>query len=370
MAIGYIKRSNYAGGTMEVTHVHYIGMELPKPAKPAYFPVPAEVFLWFATFAVIVLSVMSALNICSNACSQASRYLLFGYDFGWFGVIYFSTLMAGLCLQHRFVWAERMIALLICAAAGAEMRFIWLQKFVVGRWCPLCLSIAVTVYTMTAVVLLNRWRIVPSRREKMKTYVRDFLVILIAIVLGLTGAILGTKKEAGAAEMNLFLGKSDSSTVVYFVSDWFCPACRRSEPVIEQVYARVSEIAKVGFVDVPVHPETSNFTPYNLQFLAHEKGKYIQLRKALSELAKRTKTPSAEDVQKAIDPYGVKLHPMNYADIANGMSMNENVFETFEIRATPTVVVSNSRTGKHLNLVGEKEISYPAIAKAITEVGR
>jgi hypothetical protein len=355
---------------MHITDVTYIGMGVPKTTKTVCFPVTTEIFLCLAAVAGIILAVMSALNICSSACSEASRYSLFGQDFGWFGVVYFSALLGGLSVQHRFVWAGRIVILLIGAASGAEMRFIWLQKFVIGRWCPLCLSIAATVYTMTTVVLLNKWRIVQIRREKMKTYVRDFLVIMVTVVLGFAGAVLGAKKEASAAEMNLFLGKPDSSTVVYFVSDWFCPACRRSEPAIEQVYARVAEIAKIGFVDVPVHPETSNFTPYNLQFLMFEKAKYIQLRKALSELAKRTKTPSAEDVQKAIAPYGGKLHPMNYADIAYGMNWNENIFETFEIRATPTVVVSNTKTGKHVNLVGENEISYQAITRAIAAVER
>lgn len=204
----------------------------------------------------------------------------------------------------------------------------------------------------------------------MKAYMKSITTVMLAVLLGLTGAVLGVKNEAEAAELNMFLGNTSSTTVVYFVSDWFCPACRRTEPAIEKMYPKIALIAKVGFVDIPVHPETTNFTPYNTEFLVHEKGKYMQLRGALSELSKKTKTPSPEDVQKAIAPYGVKLRSMNYADIAFGMNWNENIYRTYEIKATPTVVVTNTKTGKHVNLEGREDISYEAIMKAIAETGK
>ena len=59
-----------------------------------------------------------------------------------------------------------------------------------------------------------------------------------------------------------------------------------------------------------------------------------------------------------VAPYGVKLRTMNYADIASGMNWNETINRTFDIKATPTVVVSNTKTGKHLNLVGREDINY------------
>lgn len=328
------------------------------------------VILCLTSIAGLVLSVMSALNICNSACSEASQYTIFGLDFGWFGVLYFSLLLTILALQHRFTWAGHILSLFIFAAAGAELRFVWLQKYVIGRWCPLCLSIAAIIYVMAFVALLNRRSMLLSRSNTMKEYVKRITVTLFVLAIGLIGAVLGVRKEAGAAELNMFLGKSDSPTVVYFVSDWFCPACRRTEPAIEKMYPKIAEITKVSFIDIPVHPETTNFTPYNTEFLVYEKGKYMQLRGALNELAKRTKTPSPEDVLKAITTYGVKLHSMNYADIASGMKWNENIYRTYEIKATPTVVVANEKTRKHVNLVGEKEISYEAIIKAIAETGK
>jgi thiol-disulfide isomerase/thioredoxin len=329
----------------------------------------AQIVLWLGAIAGLIFSVMSALNICTSACSEAALYTMFGLNFGWFGVIFFSVLIGTLALLHRFVWAEQLVILFVSAAAGAELRFIWLQKYVIGHWCPLCLSIAAAIYLMAIVLLLNKWYTMRSRRTTMITYMKYLTAVTLAAVIGLTGAVIGVKK-AEAAGLNMFLGKTDSHTVVYFVSDWFCPACRKTEPAIAKMYPKIAAIAKVGFIDIPVHPETTNFTPYNTQFLVFEKGKYIQLRGALADLAKKTKTPSTEDVQKAVAPYGVKLRSMNFADIESGMNRNENIFRTYEIKATPTVVVLNEKTGKHVNLVGENEIGYEAIIKAISETGK
>ena len=355
---------------MRITNIDFPRSALPESVKLGHFPLNATGVLWLGAIAGLILSVMSALNICNSACSEVALYTIFGLNLGWFGVIYFSVLIGALAIRSSFPRVEKLNILFVCAAAGAELRFIWLQKYVIGNWCPLCLSIAAVIYVMAIALMLNGWYKLHSRRTDMKAFIKSITTVMLAVVLGLSGAFLAIKKEATAAELNMFLGQASSSTVVYFVSDWFCPACRRAEPAIAKMYPKIAEIAKVGFVDIPVHPETSNFTPYNTEFLVYEKGKYIQLREALSELAKKTKTPSPEDVQKAIAPLGVKLRSMNYADIAAGMNWNEHIYRTYEIKATPTVVVSNAKTGKHVNLEGREDITYEAIIKAIAETGK
>jgi thiol-disulfide isomerase/thioredoxin len=318
----------------------------------------------------LVLSIVSMMNVCTNACSEVSLYKIFGVQFGWFGIMFFATLLGLLGLNSRFVWAGLLYVLLVFAATGAELRLIWLQKYVIGTWCPLCLAIASVVFLAFVVILFENRKSLPSETRKMKTFLMFTAVLAFSAVIGLSGAILGVKGQAEAQEPNLYLGKTDSATVVYFVSDWFCPACRKAEPIIEKLYPKIAEFAKVAFVDIPVHPETSNFTPYNLQFLLYDKEQYIQLRRALDQLAKKNAAPTAEDVQAAVAPYDVKLRNMSYAEILSGLKWNENVCRTFGIRATPTVVVSNAKTGKHVNLVGTNKISYEAILKAADEVGK
>ena len=320
--------------------------------------------LWLAVVAGVVLSVISVLKICSS-CSETAAFVIFGMNFGWFGVAFFVVLALFAALRRRFVWAERMVIILLFAAAGAESRFIWLQKYDIGQWCPICLGIAAAVGFGCCVKL---YELMGTKGVDMKFRAKLLLIVCLIAAVGLAGAFFGVKKESEAAELDPFLGRTKSSTVVYFVSDWFCPGCRKVEPVIEKMYPDIARLAKVGFVDFPIHKETLNFTPFNLQFLYFEKDKYIPLRKALGELALKTKNPTPEEVQAVVTPLGVKLRQVNYADILYGMQANLTVYRGFNLNSTPSVVVTSSKTKKTKVLVGDRQITEQAVKAAITEV--
>ena len=104
-------------------------------------------------------------------------------------------------------------------------------------------------------------------------------------------AVIGVHKEAESAVIDPFLGKTDSSVTVYFISDWFCPGCRKAEPEIERMYPAVAKLARVAFIDYPIHPETANFTPYNLQFLVYEKGEVPEAASCLVRTGIEDKNP-------------------------------------------------------------------------------
>jgi len=134
------------------------------------------------------------------------------------------------------------------------------------------------------------------------------------------------------------------------------------------MYPELAKSVKVGFVDFPIHKETLNFTPYNLQFLAFEKGKYISLRKALANLSLKNSNPSEADVKAAIAPLGVKLRQMNYSDTLYGMQFNLTVYRGYNVHSTPTVVVINAKTKKSKLLVGDVQINLAAVKAAIADV--
>jgi hypothetical protein len=326
-------------------------------------------FLWLAAVSGIILSIVSVLKICT-ACSETAAFTIFGMDFGWFGIGFFVSFAALLILRRWLVWADWLVISLLFSAAGAEARFIWLQKYVIGQWCPICLWIAATVYLGCVAKLFETLGNRTFKGVGMKSYFRFLIIILVLAAVGLTGAIFGVKKESEAAELDMFFGKTKSSTIVYFVSDWFCPGCRKLEPGIEKMFPEIARLAKVGFVDFPIHKETLNFTPFNLQFIYFEKDKYIPLRKALGELALKTKNPSPEEVQAAVAHLGVKLRQVNYADILYGMQANLTVYRGFDIKSTPSAIVTNTKTKKTKIFVGDRDITAQAIKAAISEVER
>jgi hypothetical protein len=326
----------------------------------------STVLVWATASAAIILSLMSLLDICTGGCKEAAKFSIFGISFGWFGIAFFGTAGIFFAISRRFPAAEIAFWAMVCAAAGAEARFIWLQKVVMKAWCPICLLLAATVFAAAAV---STARVVKKGGGgPMKSATRVLVASIVAMAIGFFGAAAGVRQEAQAAGPDYFLGKRDADVTVYFISDWFCPACRKVESTIERMYPEIAAVAKVAFVDFPVHPETSNFTPYNLQFLAFEKPKYIQLRKALNDLAVKTKTPTNEQVQAAVTPLGVVLRPLNFMDVMAGMKFNEGIYRGYGVGGTPAVVVVNEKTKKKVMLSGDRQITTSEVREALSKV--
>ena len=317
-----------------------------------------------AISAGLVLSIMYMFDVCTEACSEAASFKIFGLNFSLFGVFFFAAAFVIIAIRKHYTVANLLLLVLFFSAAGAELHFVWLQKYVIGKWCPICLSIATSVYCGCAVLLYET-----LRSGTMRNNLHRIFIMVAAMTIGVTTSILGVAKESPATP-DYFLGKKKSSVTVYFVSDWFCPACRKLEPKIDEIYSHVAKEARVAFIDFPIHPETNNYTPYNLQFLAFEKTKYPQLRAALADLAKKSKKPTPEQVQAAIDPLGVKLRPIDYADVLLGLQTNLATYRGFGVTATPTVVVENTKTRKYKLFVGDKQITLQAIKTAMVEVSK
>ena len=325
--------------------------------------------LWLSLLTGLGLSAFSLYKpeMCSS-CSETANYLLFGMDFGCFGIVFFVAAIFSVALRRRFTMFVPVATLLLFSAAGAEAHFIWIQKYEIGQWCPVCLFIASAVFIACAAMIWDTSNDLYAKGVYMKSKSIYFVFIAMFFLVGLGVSMVGVKKEAQAAGLDLFLGNKSAKVTVYFVSDWFCPACRRAEPVIEKIYPQIMKSAKISFVDFPIHNETLNFTPYNTQFLAFEKKKYISLRKALAELSQKSKNPTESEVGAAIEELGVKLRPMNSADTLFGMQANLIVYRGYNVQLTPTVVVVNEKTKKSKLLAGLTQINLEEVKKAISEM--
>lgn len=330
---------------------------------------PTSLLLLLAAVTGLGLSIASILQLCTDACSETAQYTLFGVDFGLFGILFFLALGMVVILRRRIPAISALCPLMLFGSAGAEAHFIWIQKYVIGAWCPLCLAIAGAVFTGVILVVIEQIRAVRAPGGTMKRMLATFALFLATSSLGLGVSIFGVSSDTASAAIDPYLGKSGSPVTVYFISDWFCPGCRKTETAIEHIYPEVARTARVAFIDYPIHPETSNFTPYNLQFLVHEKGKYLKLRRALSNLSLKTPTPSRDDVQAAVAPLGVTLRQINYADVSYGMQFNLTTYRGFGVKSTPSVVVHNAKAKKIRILEGTGGITPDNVRKALAEVG-
>jgi len=325
-----------------------------------------------------VLSVMSWRGICSDGCEETHLYRIFGLPLSPLGVGYFTLCGLAFLTRNRFRFSGFLIPLLLSGALGSEFVFIWIQKYLIGKWCPLCVGIALSVVTACVLIALERLPGVAiqirgaERNLVMKRLAGKTALILFAFLAGMGISAMGLSKPdafaAGLSVKSLAFGNTESSSEVYIVTDWFCPACRAAEPEILKGARKAMRQAKVVFVDYPIHPETLNYIPYNLSFILREKEKYFQIREALATLARKTKEPMPEDVQAAVSPLGVKYVPLNYADVLAGVQYFSTLVKKFKVPGTPSVVVRDSRTGKTTTLYGMSDITSENILKTLAEV--
>ncbi len=117
-----------------------------------------SVVLWLAASTGLIVAVFSVIQeMClASACRDTVGFTLFGVDMGWFGIAYFSAILILLWLQRKFVLLEQILAASIFAGIGAEFRLLWIQKNVIGSWCPLCVTICCALFIAAAALLIGK----------------------------------------------------------------------------------------------------------------------------------------------------------------------------------------------------------------------
>ena len=324
----------------------------------------------------LILCLASELDICgTSACTEAHKYTLFGLPFALFGTVFFLGAWLVYEIGRSYRTFSDLLLLMISGASGAEGAFILIQKFEIRQWCPLCIGIASTVYILALLLSAERIKgIILDLRERKETFMtssKKIAIVFLVFVIGFLAAYKGAQKsEADDGLPDISLGNKSSFSEVYIITDWFCPACRKAEQEIERVVPAIGKNTRIIFVDVPVHAETMNYTPYNLSFLVYEKEKYLELRKALATLTLKTKEPTQDEIQKVVASLHVKYKPLSFLVLNKCIKYYEAIVRTFQVNSTPTVVVTNTRTKKSVKMVGIMEINEANILKALDETSQ
>lgn len=324
----------------------------------------------------IIFSIVSMTDLCSSACSEAHMYRFYDIEFGWVGICTF----VGLAALWRFRnnrFSRGVYTWVLVSSCGAEAWFLFVQKAVIRSWCPVCVALAVTVGLLASIVFINfilKLKITIKEQKMRRVIITSVLKSVFVVVGALFGfgiAFFGVEKPAEAqVATDLWLGKANSAVEVYVITDWFCPGCRKAEPEIEAATKAINNRAKVAFVDYSVHPESTNFSPYNLSFQIYNKAQYLPLRSALINLAQKTKTPTTEEVQEAIKATGVKYKQLPMSDVMAGMAAYTAVISKFGATVTPTVIIRSVKSGKMKKLEGHKDIKASSIVDAVAEASR
>jgi protein-disulfide isomerase len=323
----------------------------------------------FSTIVILcglVLALLSWTDLCNfGGCTVAHEYRFYGLSLPLLGTVYFSALVLLRLSAGRWSGCAGLLSLALAAGAGAELVMIYLQKMVIRAWCPLCLGIAVVVYLLC---ILRIYETLQESRRLLTMNKRQFisrsLLLLVTAVAGFLVSFSGISKPE-AAGLEAALGKQGGKIEVYVFSDWLCPICVKVEPALEAVFPQLEKKAKVHFIDKPVHKESMNFVPYHLSFLVNEKGKYLQIRKALFALAQVNKNPSLEDIKVAVAPLGVTYKQLSFMDVTQMMGKAQALASEYKVTGTPTIVILNNSSKKSKTLVGGREITAENLLKTV-----
>lgn len=347
----------------------------------AFFIPPQSNFVigyLFPTFALLagwVLCLISWMHLCSKACAEGHAYRLFGFTFESIGLTFFPLITISHLLSKRFEIFSFLTANLLAVSLGAEQIFLYVQKYKIGSWCPVCLSIAFVIafaagcYFFVYSKILKSYMEYGTKGQIMNTICKGLSTILF-FTLGVIIAFVGLGKENRLeAEENeikekIAFGNFNSPIEVYIFTDWECPACRALEPQLEEMAPVIMQKAKISFIDDPVHDATLNFTPYNLSFMIYNKSQYFPLRQSLTALSQETKNPKENQVQEIAAKHGIVFRPLSYAEVALANKYFDQLNEKYGVQGTPTVVVLNKNTQKQKKLEGS-DISSDSILKSI-----
>nr|MBA3603451.1 thioredoxin domain-containing protein [Parachlamydiaceae bacterium] len=337
------------------------------------------VIFWFVLLAMglgIIFTVISALELCTSSCTAGHKYRLYGFSFETLGMIFFPTLTILHFFSRYYSQFHYIVFASLAVALGAEIKFVYIQKYIIGHWCQICLSIAslVTIAFFASItgLLKNNTNLNNLKGGMMRNafYVSSSAVLMtIGFFFAQQGFSPFNQLQAAeeALKNELMFGDLQSPIEVYVFTDWKCPACRQIEPIIFETSPKILKQAKLFFIDVIVHDVSLNFLPYNLSFMVHNKPYYFKLRQDLNALSLKTEEPSLEDIQKIAKNNGVKFTPMNFSDLSMANNYFARLTKQFEIISTPTVAIVSKTTLKGKKLNG-KEITHQAILKAIDDV--
>lgn len=341
-----------------------------------------RIAFWVVNAALLsawILSLVSYLDLCTEECKAGHDWKFFGIGFGPLGIVTFAGLLFLNASTYFYPKLRPLVALSLAAALGGEMVLIAIQKYQIGHWCPVCLGIAASI-TIASLVMLVPYlqKVYRAIKQKQKgvfmNCLRNGALSSLAFGLGVLLFSVGAVKENKLAAMEnsvkeqMVFGNPNASVSIYLFTDWACPACRALEPRLKGLMPTLTSQANLTFVDIAVHPETLNYSPYNLSFMINNKSKYLDLRDAVTTLSTKTGTPTDADFQKIARRYNTQFKELNYADVALGLKYWKDLGQQFNIEATPTLVIVNPTTKKGKKLKGLEEINEQNILNAIEKL--
>lgn len=153
------------------------------------------VMLWLALSTGLLVSIASLIEeLCmADACSDAASFVFFGAGMGVFGCVYFTLILLLLFLRHKNVWCGLALGAMIFSGVGAELRLLWIQKYIIGGWCPLCVTICCSLFFSALLLVIERVQNLRGGENAGKDLAGWLMFMIAMSAVGLMIAIVGVR---------------------------------------------------------------------------------------------------------------------------------------------------------------------------------
>jgi hypothetical protein len=154
-----------------------------------------SILLWLAVFTGWLVSIFSVIQeMCMvTACRDTAIFTIFGVNMGWFGIAYFSLILLLLWLRKKVCWLDWALSAMVFAGIGSEFRLLWIQKYIIGGWCPLCVTICCALFIAAMLLVAEK---VQGRgaAQSRKNYIYGWMAFVVTMIAtGLVIAIIGVQ---------------------------------------------------------------------------------------------------------------------------------------------------------------------------------
>ena len=154
-----------------------------------------SILLWLAVSTAWLVSIFSVIQeMCMvSACRDTAGFTIFGFNMGWFGIAYFSLILIVQWLRKKDCRLDWVFSVLLFSGIGAELRLLWIQKYVIGGWCPICVTICCALFVTAVLLVVEKVQGAGSLQGGRKSLPVWLALALAMIAAGLATAILGVK---------------------------------------------------------------------------------------------------------------------------------------------------------------------------------